>query len=97
MQGETNLKTLIKSMKPTLNEGHYVFCSLAKQDFENTDIVLFFKEKEGITIICNMYPSICGQKRLHVQRHFCVVDFANSLRLRCRGSDCRFFKRISKK
>jgi uncharacterized protein len=52
MQGETNLKTLIKSLKPTLNEGQYVFCSLAKQDFETTDIILFFKEKEGITIIC---------------------------------------------
>jgi uncharacterized protein len=52
MQGETNLNTLIKSMKPTLNEGQYVFCSLEKQDFDTDDIILFFKEKEGITIIC---------------------------------------------
>ena len=52
MQGETNLNTLIKSMKPTLNEGQYVFCSLEKQDFNTDDVILFFKEKEGITIIC---------------------------------------------
>jgi uncharacterized protein len=53
MQGEKKLITLIKSMKPILNEGQYVFCSLEKQNFDIHDIILFLKEKEGFTIICS--------------------------------------------
>ena len=50
--GEKNLETLLKSMKPELNLGEYVFCTVAHlKDFEISEIVSFFKEKEGITII----------------------------------------------
>ncbi len=52
MNGETNLNKLIASMKPHLNDGAYVFCTLQTMiiDFEN--IICFFKETEGITIVC---------------------------------------------
>jgi hypothetical protein len=52
MTGETNLDKLLKTMNPKLNEGEYVFCSVnetGKLSF--SDIILFFKEEEGITIV----------------------------------------------
>ena len=52
MPAEKNLKRLLKTMKPKLNIGEFVFCSvkdLTAIDLE--DIVLIFKEDEAITII----------------------------------------------
>lgn len=52
MTGETNLDRLLKTMKPKLNIGEYVFCSV--KDIRSLDIkdtVLIFKEDEAITII----------------------------------------------
>jgi uncharacterized protein len=52
MQGETNLSILIKNMQPILNEGQYIFCSVSsKKDLNFDEIIHFFKEKEGFTII----------------------------------------------
>ncbi len=52
MAGERNLDVLLKTMKPILNAGEYVFCSVESIDNINyNDILLFFKEREGITII----------------------------------------------
>ncbi len=52
MAGEKDLDKLLKAMKPALNAGDYVFCTtkdLSKIDFN--DIILTFKEQEGIAII----------------------------------------------
>ena len=52
MPGEKELGSLLKKLKPTLNEGDYFFCTrkdLKESDFN--DILMFFKEREGITII----------------------------------------------
>lgn len=52
MTGELNLDTLLKTMKPRLNIGEFVFCSikdLASLDLNDT--VLIFKEEEAVTII----------------------------------------------
>lgn len=52
MSGEKNLDILLKTMKPKLNEGKYVFCKV--QSIENIkidDVVMFFKETEAITLI----------------------------------------------
>jgi|SRR6185312_3388064 len=54
MAAETNLDTLLKTMKPKLNTGDFVFCTtknLAQIDLR--DIVLIFKEEEGFTLIIN--------------------------------------------
>jgi uncharacterized protein len=52
MQGETNLSILIKNMKPILNEGQYIFCTVSSEKNLNFDkIIHFFKEKEGFTIV----------------------------------------------
>ena len=51
-QGETNLATLIKTMKPALHDGEYVFCSVGHGTaVDTTQIICLFKEKEGITVI----------------------------------------------
>ncbi len=52
MEGEKDLKKLLRTMKPILNEGEYVFCTvkeIGRIDLNN--ILLLFKEEEGITII----------------------------------------------
>jgi hypothetical protein len=50
--GETNLSTLLQAMKPALNAGDYVFCSVADTGLIPADEnILLFKEQEGITII----------------------------------------------
>ena len=52
MGGETNLSVLIKNMQPILNEGQYVFSSVSTINaFDFNKIILFFKEKEGYTLI----------------------------------------------
>ena len=52
MTGETNLETLLKNMKPCLNEGDYVFCTIDNLGSVNQNELLFyFKEKEAITIV----------------------------------------------
>lgn len=52
MSPESNLHVLLKSMKPQLNRGSYVFC--ARKDLTGVnlaDVLLFFREEEGITIV----------------------------------------------
>lgn len=52
MTGESNLDTLLRTLRPRLNVGDFVFCSvndLALVDLK--EIILFFKEDESITII----------------------------------------------
>lgn len=54
MTGETNLDTLIKTMKPELHSGEYVFCTVT--DLSTTDLddtIFMFKEKEAVTILVN--------------------------------------------
>lgn len=52
MHGETNIDLLLKNMTPELNVGDYVFCTVKHQKYlKNKDIIGFFKEKEGYTVI----------------------------------------------
>lgn len=52
MEGEKDLSKLIKSLKPIHNPGEYVFCSVKDLNgLKLEDIVLFFKEAEGVTVI----------------------------------------------
>jgi hypothetical protein len=52
MNGETDLATILKTLKPEHIAGDYVFCvadDLTKVNLN--DVVFFFREKEGITIV----------------------------------------------
>lgn len=52
MTGEKDLDKLLKTMKPKLNVGDYVFCTVSDINLLNIgDIVSIFKEEEGNTII----------------------------------------------
>lgn len=52
MPGEKDLTTLLKTMRPTLNDGDYVFCVLSELGAIPLDAALMlFKEAEGYTII----------------------------------------------
>lgn len=52
MAGEKDLDKLLKNMRPVLNEGNYVFCTINDiTQIDLADIVLFFKEQEAITVI----------------------------------------------
>ncbi|WP_405411595.1 ACT domain-containing protein [Maribacter sp. Asnod1-A12] len=52
MAGETDLNILLRTLKPSLNKGNYVFISVKDIQHISRDNILFeFKEKEGITII----------------------------------------------
>lgn len=52
MPGEKDLVQLLKNMQPCLNEGEYVFCTVADLNSIPADqIISFFKETEGFTVI----------------------------------------------
>jgi uncharacterized protein len=52
MSGETDLSTLVKAMKPQLQAGEYVFCSLpADQVPAAIEPICVFREAEGVTLI----------------------------------------------
>jgi len=52
MPGTTDLRELLKTMRPVLNEGEYVFCSIPVGKAIDLDLVIgSFKEKEGTTVI----------------------------------------------
>src|SRR5262245_33075060 len=53
MPGENNLRTLLQHMKPEMQEGIFVFCSLphGKEIPAALAPVLTFREREGTTLI----------------------------------------------
>ena len=52
MAGETNLKTLLKSLNPIMHDGNYVFCTLENFSFiDPKDVIMSFCEVEGTSII----------------------------------------------
>lgn len=52
MNGESNLKILMKNMTPFLNEGDYVFCAIETPDsIDLSNALCFFRELEAYTVI----------------------------------------------
>jgi uncharacterized protein len=52
MSGESDLDTILKSLKPILHNGEYVFCHVPDNyAFNINDVVSIFRESEGLTII----------------------------------------------
>ncbi len=52
MSGEKNLAILLKNMKPQLQTGDFVFCTVSNSyKIDLSQIIGSFKEEEGITLI----------------------------------------------
>ncbi|WP_028944922.1 ACT domain-containing protein, partial [Pseudomonas vranovensis] len=51
MPGEKSLSKLLSGMKPELNDGDYVFCTLAPGMRLDVEVLGSFREKEGLTVI----------------------------------------------
>jgi len=52
MAGETSLTALLRNLHPILNDGEYVFCSLADATvLQGEDTLGSFREQEGLTVI----------------------------------------------
>ena len=52
MPGEKDLNTLLKTMRPALNPGDFVFCVLPSLHvIDLNEVLLLFKEAEGYTVI----------------------------------------------
>ncbi len=53
MTGEKDLDVLLKSMKPELQTGEFVFCSVTPEVFRTLPVepICLFREAEGITLI----------------------------------------------
>jgi uncharacterized protein len=52
MSGETNIRKLLKNMKPERNEGEFVFCTVdSMQRAAALQPLCLFQEKEGVTVI----------------------------------------------
>ena len=59
MSGETEIDILLKNMRPEINDGEYVFCSVNNKDKVNfEEVVAFIREKEGLTIIVEKNKAI---------------------------------------
>lgn len=76
MTGEKNLDILLRNMRPALQEGEYVFCTLQEIPASALNRCLMtFRESEGITVIANReladeygwkYPYVAGWITLKV-------------------------------
>ncbi|MDN7141345.1 ACT domain-containing protein [Pseudomonas sp. JQ170] len=51
MSGEKSLSKLLSGMKPELNDGDYVFCTLEPGTRLEAEVLGSFREKEGLTVI----------------------------------------------
>jgi uncharacterized protein len=52
MPGETDLQTLLKSMRPELQPGDYVFCTMPDTNpVLLKDALMCFREQEGLTLV----------------------------------------------
>jgi hypothetical protein len=52
MPGESDLNIILKTLKPFLHDGEYVFCQVPDHyHIDLNDIISYFKEGEGVTII----------------------------------------------
>lgn len=76
MTGETDLQKLLKELRPELNPGEYVFCTVnSLAHAAELDPLCIFQEKEEVTVILSkikadenilFYPVICAWITLNV-------------------------------
>jgi hypothetical protein len=80
MNGETHLSVLLKTMRPELNEGDFVFCTMPNNEPVNTaDIIGSFREKEAVTIILSKQEADNRQLSYHYIAAWITLTVHSSL------------------
>lgn len=93
-KGETHLATLIGSMQPILNAGSYVFCVIdSPETIEIAEIIGFFKEKEGVTVIVEKTVAI--EKGLNYSSEFAWISLTIHSALEAVGLTAAFSKALA--
>ena len=93
-KGETHLATLIGSMQPILNAGSYVFCVIdSPKTIEIAEIIGFFKEKEGVTVIVEKTVAI--EKGLNYSSEFAWISLTIHSALEAVGLTAAFSKALA--
>lgn len=63
MTGVKNLKRILKSINPSLDERDFVFISITKNNMKNLKFkpLLMFEEKEGVTLIVTKEEAVANK------------------------------------
>jgi hypothetical protein len=94
MTGETNLQLLLRNMRPRLNEGRYVFCTVPKAPAPSPEIVMYFVEKEAVTLICAQ--SYADARQLPYQSVFAWVTLEVHSSLEAVGLTAAFASELAR-
>lgn len=78
MAGETNLKTLLGSMKPHLHEGVYAFATVSQVPDELQPLMTF-REQEGLTLIAEVYALEAARIEYGFRSRMITLDIHSSL------------------
>jgi uncharacterized protein len=72
MLGRTNYSSLIRSMKPAMNEGEYVYCTVGEDTpVDLKKAICTFREKEGLTLI--LPRAIADEQKLNYSFVACWI------------------------
>ena len=94
MSGESDLDTILKSLKPVLHNGEYVFCQVPDNyAFDINDVVSVFRETEGITIILSR--EIADRLRLSYSYIFAWITLSAYSSLEAVGLTAAFSKALA--
>ncbi|MFC1735859.1 ACT domain-containing protein [Candidatus Hydrogenedentota bacterium] len=81
MSGEQNLRALLASMQPRLEEGEFVFCTMSAERAGRLSIhpVGLFRESEGITVILDKHEADNEGLKYYLVSRMITLDVHSSL------------------
>jgi hypothetical protein len=96
MTGTTDLNDLLRSIRPVLHDGEFVFCAVSFEDRQSFDAnaVCEFKEDEGVTLIMRRHEAerlklnftyICRMITLNVYSSLDTVGFLAAVTAKLAG------------
>lgn len=95
MSGETDLKKLLRTIKPELNTGEYVFCTTNDLDpLKINQALMIFREKEEITMI--LEKSIAASWNLEFSAIFSWITLTVHSSLEAVGLTAAFATALTK-
>lgn len=83
--GETNLSVLLKTMTPKLNEGEYIFTTVAPDQLytlnkiPRSDTICEFQEAEGVTLVLEKGKALCYNLKFESTFAWITLEIHSSL------------------